>query len=268
MRPPHLQPVTRTGHAFALPELLMVVAILGIIASLMVSGLNSAKARAQRVECASNLRQIMLAWQKHYTDNDDQLVVNYRPQSAANVPPAPWVSGDYHYSYDSVTNFTYLTDPKLAAFAGTIPNTRVYRCPSARQLIQGKPLTRSYGLNQYMGAGSQSSALPGYTAFTRVHDVIPPAQMFTFLELNPNTICTSMVRVPMDTNAATGYFHLPSSAHGGRVAVAFADGHIDAYALRDKDSYRTYQVDWLPDHDIAMTNADVLAIREMASYPK
>lgn len=261
-------PERRPAPAFALPELLVVITILMVLASLAVSGLKRAKASAQRTECIGNLRQVMLAWQKHYTENDDQLVLNYRPQSAAHMPPAPWVSGDYHYTYDSVTNAGYLTDPRLAAFAGSIPNTRVYRCPSARQLIQGKPLTRSYGLNQYMGAGSHSSALPGYTVFTRVHDVVPPAQMFTFLELNPNTICTSMVRVPMDTNLAAGYFHLPSSAHGGRVAVAFADGHIDAYGLRDKDSYRTYQVDWLPDHDIAMTNADVLAIREMASYPK
>lgn len=264
----HAPPVVRTRHAFALPELLVVIAIIAVLLSLVAGGLNTTKARAQRTECSSNLRQIMLAWQRHYTDNDDQLVPNYRPQSAANTLPTPWVSGDYHYAYDCVTNFSYLTDPRFSAFAGTLPNARLYRCPSARQLIQGRPLTRSYGLNQYMGAGANSSALSNYAAFTRVHDVVPPAQMFTFLELNPVTICTSMMRVPMDTNLATGFFHLPSFAHEGRVAMAFADGHIEAYGIRDKDSLRTYQVDWLADHDIPMTNADVLAIREMTSYLK
>ena len=255
--------------AFVLVELLVVIAIILVLLSLLLGGISHVKTRAQRAECISNLRQITLAWQKHASDNDDKLVLNYRPQTATNnTGELPWVQGDYHYTYDSVTNSQFLTDPKLAAFAGTIPNPRVYRCPAVRHDVQGVPITRSFGLNQYMGAGNQSETLPDYAAFTRQHDVPQPAQTFTYLELNPYTICTSMVRVPMDTNQPTGYFHMPSFLHGARAAMAFTDGHIDLYAVRDKDTLRTYQVDWLPDHDFSMTNADVLAIRDMATYPK
>lgn len=268
MTPPRPLPARRTA-AFALIELFLVIAILAALAALTVGGVGKVKARAQRAECISNLRQITLAWHKHAGENDDRLVLNYRPHSGTNnPPPLPWVQGDYHYTYDSVTNSEFLTDPKLAAFAGTISNPRVFRCPAVRHDVQGVPLTRSFGLNQYMGAGSRSETDPGHTTFTQLHDVANPAGTFTFLELNPHTICTSMARVPMDTNQAEGYFHMPSFLHGGRAAMAFADGHVEAYGIRDKDTLRTYQVDWLPDHHFAMTNADVLAIRELTTYPK
>ena len=268
---PRLAPLQHSARvrAFTLPELLVVIAIIGVLASLTVGGVAQAKARAQRTECISNLRQLVLAWVKYTGDNDDRLVLNYRPHTGTNNPPPfPWVQGDYHYSYDSVTNSDFLTDPKLAAFAGAIPNPRVYRCPAVRHDVQGVPITRSFGMNQYVGAGNRSQTDPAYTTFTRQADIANPAAIFTFLELNPYTICTSMARVPMDTNQAEGYFHMPSFLHGGRAAMAFADGHVDSYGIRDKDTLRTYPVDWLPDHDFATTNADVLAIRELTSYPK
>ena len=267
MRPGPSQ--TAAPAAFTLPELLVVVAIIAVLASLTVGGVVKVKGRAQRAECVSNLRQLTLAWFKYAAEHDDRLVLNYRPHTGTNnPPPLPWVQGDYHYTYDSVTNSEFLTDPKLAAFAGAIPNARVYRCPAVRHDVQGVPLTRSFGLNQYMGVGSRSETAPEYVTFTRQTDVQNPAGIFTFLELNPHTICTSMARVPMDTNQADGYFHMPSFLHGGRAAMAFVDGHVDAYGIRDKDTLRTYPVDWLPDHHFAMTNADVLAIRALTTYPK
>jgi len=269
MNYPLSQPAARCRSAFTLPELLVVIGIIGVLASLTVGGVAKVKGRAQRAECLSNLRQLMIAWLKHPGENDDRLVLNYRPHSGTNnPPPLPWVQGDYHYTYDTVTNSEFLTDSRLAAFATTIPNSRVYRCPAVRHDVQGVPLTRSFGLNQYMGAGSRSETDPAYATFVRLPDVANPAGIFTFLELNPHTICTSMARVPMDTNAADGYFHMPSFLHGGRAMMAFADGHVDAYGIRDKDTLRTYRVDWLPDHHFTMTNADVLAIRDLTTYQK
>jgi prepilin-type processing-associated H-X9-DG protein len=268
IRPPRSRPSAR-GPAFALIELLVVSTIILVLISLFLGGISKVKTRAERTECINNLRQISLVWQKYPNENDDKLVLNYRPQTSTNnPPPLPWVQGDYHYTYASVTNTDYLTDPKLAAFASSLPNPRIYRCPAVKHLVQGLPLTRSFGLNQYMGAGNRSETDPAYQTFARLADVPNPSQIFTFLELNPHTICTSMARVPMDTNQAEGYFHLPSFLHGGRSAMAFADGHIDLYGIRDKDTRRTYQVDWLPDHRFSMTNADVLSLRQLTTHPK
>src|SRR5437899_5392885 len=56
--------------AFTLIELLIVVAILGILASLLLPALGRSKIAARRVGCASNLHQLSLAAQMYWDDNN------------------------------------------------------------------------------------------------------------------------------------------------------------------------------------------------------
>lgn len=82
---------SRTTRAFTLIELLMVIAIIGILASLLVGGIAQAKMRAHRITCLNNQRQLLVVWQKFAGDNDDRLVVNSNPIGSAtpvttNVP--------------------------------------------------------------------------------------------------------------------------------------------------------------------------------------
>ena len=58
----------RSPLAFTLIELLVVIAIIAILAALLLPALASAKAKAQRIQCISNIKQMNIAGVMYSTD--------------------------------------------------------------------------------------------------------------------------------------------------------------------------------------------------------
>jgi prepilin-type N-terminal cleavage/methylation domain-containing protein len=73
---------TRTA-GFTLIELLVVIAIIAILASLLLPALASAKQRCRQVNEISAGRQLVLAWQLHADDNEDQVLPGYNSEAPA-----------------------------------------------------------------------------------------------------------------------------------------------------------------------------------------
>ena len=196
----------RISAAFTLVELLVVIAVVAILGALLLPAFSNARQNARRAQCASNLRQIVLAARIYTDESDDRFPA--QPDDGRLVEAA---GGDGRNYYDRLMPFG--------------PNPAVWLCPAAHDgpgrlmgyHMNGLIIT-SNGLPDAAIAESSQTLLIAETGYRKLYD-----QAY----LRPD-------------HAGNYLYDRPQRNHFGGSNAGFVDGHVQWYhdTRWDSNSFR------------------------------
>ena len=132
--------------SFSLIELLVVLFVISILASLLLPALSRSKSRARQIVCFNNQKQLSIIWALYYNDNNDKLVGNGDIFSFGNPEKdKDWVGG-YFFVEQTSTNLNMTINPDFSLFGFYNQNSKIFICPKDET-----ERIRSYALNCYIG---------------------------------------------------------------------------------------------------------------------
>jgi prepilin-type N-terminal cleavage/methylation domain-containing protein len=225
-------------RGFTLIELLVVIAIIAILAALLLPVLSSAQARAKRMICQNNLKQLAASWTMYYGDNNSRLVscVPYHIPMATNLNE--WVMGDAepvpaNPSYGQVEpGVLDATNPACLTRGTLYPYTKaqgIYRCSLDRRNVNGVPYVRTYSMNNWMNGLNPAAWIGGLDDSRQVYlkdsDLPAPSKLFVFIDEDQDGINDGLFVVIED--AGFGMNDFPTRVHKTAYPLSFADGHAE-----------------------------------------
>jgi prepilin-type N-terminal cleavage/methylation domain-containing protein len=193
----------RGQRAFTLIELLAVIAISAILASLLLVGISTVRGKADNVQCAANMRQVGAAIHLYANDH-------------SNALPGPlYVNQKWTYYSGDPTQLLY----HIATYLGLPAPYRlrekadVMRCPAWMHVVEDPDDVngKSYAVSLYDLEGNRFAPFgyPGQVDPKRFDEIEDPA------------------RTPILQDVNLGSASYPVSAHGDEFHVLFFSGHVE-----------------------------------------
>ncbi len=218
------------ARRFTLIELLVVIAIIAILASLLLPSLGKSRDVAKRGLCASNLKQIGMAFLNYTADNND-----YLPVKAGR--PASWGSGVVYWTV--VLDESYLGNRMGSVNSNQRPKG-VWACPSTTQVVRTLDAFKSdYGQNPNTGHSVDATGGISYanSVWIRISQVKMPSKVFQAIDSThidyPKQYCGR------DVDQWANYVESPGGAdprHFRKSNAVFVDGHslpLDPYNVAE-----------------------------------
>lgn len=257
-----------SNKGFSLIELLVVVLVIGILASLLFPALSKAKAKADSARCLNNLKQLQTCWQMYVDDHHESVPPN---QSDFNdgiwrSSPNSWI-GNSSTAYDpTATNiesgllFKYDYHRAISA----------YRCPGDKSTVRtrtGQNLgilrTRSYSMSGCWGGRTNEVQ----NTMLRASEAPNPAQLFVFIDEHEDSIDDAhFLTWP---NPDERWVNMPAGRHNQVGNLSFGDGHVEHWRWKWPKTFKMKQSYWKTaenEHDLADLRQLQKACLEVKTY--
>jgi len=204
---------------FTLIELLVVVSIIALLLAILLPALGKARQGAQRVQCLSNQRQLMVGWSVAMAENDEQIpfTLPVGPHATSNMPERASWWGLLAESFPSIEKIS----PYQQSEAGS-----PFVCPTVDGRFESPAYAGFYFGYNVNGRWAQGGS-PGDNSLKRWSAIPSPSQYpwlaDTYVYTGAFNYTAPTLGKPSVRNQGLGFYHLNESSN-----AAFADGHGEA----------------------------------------
>ncbi|UKI33224.1 MAG: prepilin-type N-terminal cleavage/methylation domain-containing protein [Lentisphaeria bacterium] len=222
---PVLRRIKAGSPQFTLIELLIVIAIIAILATMLLPALNKARERAKTVQCVSNLKQVGSGYATYFADCAD-----YLPPIVHDGAAAPY------WTMYLVGIGTYLSSGSSGYYdltSGTYVSPKLFQCPSMLKTINAytsrEPGWWISSPHYAPCVGMAKFERPGMPKVTQLKKPSGKFLLGDVWAIAGSTLNLDAGLYRINETLPSDGWGIWAARHSSSVNILHADGHVNAY---------------------------------------